>query len=145
VSVLSKETILAKVRINPDTGCWEWTACLNNRGYGRLRTDRDEMLAHRASWIAWNGEIQNGLWVLHKCDNRKCVNPNHLFLGNHEENMRDMFEKGHYSPRSKLTKEQVFKILTDERPSKVLAGLFGVCKSTINNLRSRRTYGDWQA
>lgn len=73
------------------SGCWDWIANIVPNGYGQTTYRRKTgQRAHRISWLVWKGNIPEGLWVLHKCDNRKCINPEHLFLGNHEENMKDM-------------------------------------------------------
>lgn len=74
--------------------CWEWTASLNSKGYGRMNMQGRTGLSHRLSWLIHFSEIPDGLDVLHHCDNPKCVNPNHLFLGTHSDNMRDMVKKG---------------------------------------------------
>jgi len=74
--------------------CWEWTMATNKAGYGIVGINRKSMLSHRASWIIANGPIPEGMDVLHKCDNRKCGNPAHLFLGNDLDNMRDRDSKG---------------------------------------------------
>jgi len=89
--------------------CWGWKGRSSNR-YGDLMFRAKREKAHRVSWIIHRGEIPNGLWVLHKCDNRVCSNPDHLFLGNHSDNMRDMAIKGRSRPRSVLNPEQVVKI-----------------------------------
>ena len=88
-----------KIKRNVKNGCWEWTASLNPDGYGRFYLNEKYMGAHRASWMIHNGEIpsgdgSHGTCVLHKCDNRKCVNPDHLFLGSQQDNLSDMEEKG---------------------------------------------------
>jgi|688.fasta_scaffold1124452_1 hypothetical protein len=77
--------------------CWEWQGSLNIKGYGKFhaRNKNNKIYAtHRLSWILNNGEIIDNLHVLHKCDNRKCCNPDHLFLGTHRDNMDDMVNKG---------------------------------------------------
>lgn len=73
--------------------CWYWRGSLEEFGYGRLQSKR----AHRLSWTLFNGEIPKGLYVLHKCDIRNCVNPDHLFLGTQIDNMRDMVKKGRHN------------------------------------------------
>jgi hypothetical protein len=82
--------------------CWEWTGKKNNKGYGMIRTTGNKSdsfrLAHRISWFLANGDIPEGFHVLHRCDNPGCVNPDHLFLGTHLENMRDKLSKGRAFP-----------------------------------------------
>ena len=79
--------------LGPEGLCWEWQASLFWTGYGQATHFCKEVLAHRVSYAFANGEIPDGLFVLHSCDNRKCVNPAHLSLGSHVDNMRDMFNK----------------------------------------------------
>ena len=74
-------------------GCWEWTAALNTHGYGWVQRRGRSMYAQRYAWEQVNGEIPNGMSVLHHCDNRKCVNPKHLYLGTQFDNMRDRADR----------------------------------------------------
>lgn len=75
--------------------CWEWTGSTMPCGYGQIsnRPGRP-LLAHRVSWMMSHGEIADGLFVCHQCDNRKCVRPDHLFIGTNRDNVDDMMRKG---------------------------------------------------
>jgi hypothetical protein len=89
----------AKFIPEPNSGCWLWTAATDGRGYGRFRigskTDgtRRSAIAPRISWSIYKGELPDDACVLHRCDNPYCVNPDHLFLGSHLDNMQDCVKK----------------------------------------------------
>ena len=84
---------LAKT-VPSETGCLEWGGRLTPNGYGQVTRRGKTILTHRLAWELSNGEIPDGLFVCHHCDNKRCVNTEHLFLGTPSDNTRDMFSKG---------------------------------------------------
>lgn len=128
-------------------GCWEWTASVTNGGYGRIRLAGGggrTILAHRASWELRHGPIPSGMQVCHRCDNRKCVNPEHLFLGTAKENARDRDAKrrgadqrGEANGARRLTNVIVRTIRAARKGGasyREITVETGVPRSTINNV-----------
>ena len=104
--------------------CWNWTGSIDVYGYGRTHigyrgnNTLKVIGAHRLSWILHNGEIPHhdsahGMCVLHRCDNPRCVNPEHLFLGTHSDNMQDMYIKGRARGKRWIGVEHPMAILDD--------------------------------
>lgn len=86
-----------KIELIPFHSCWEWVGNKNYSGYGTYNKQR----AHRLVYKLLNGEIPNGMHILHKCDNRACVRPEHLYAGTHTDNMKDKVNKGRDHNKSK--------------------------------------------
>lgn len=96
------ERFYKKVEQPPySAACWLWLASRNPDGYGHFFYNDSIVAAHRVSWMMHRGEIPAGLNVLHKCDNPKCVNPAHLFLGTHQDNADDKMKKGRHTEKNK--------------------------------------------
>jgi hypothetical protein len=140
----------AKYIPEPNSGCWLWTGAINADGYACIGADapsRKVLGAHRVSWELTNGYIPNGLHVLHRCDVRCCVNPDHLFLGTHQDNIADCKTKGRairarggWQWKAKLTEEQVRWIKGSRNKLREAAEICGVSISTIWWIRNGRSW-----
>ena len=115
----------------PESGCWLWDGFIRLDGYGHLRSLNKKVLAHRAAYIAFMGTIPEGYIVRHKCDTRQCVNPNHLELGNQQDNIDDRNKRGRTArgakvQRTKLSDEDVVYIRHSSEDHKSLAQKYNV-------------------
>ena len=137
----------AKAQVDEGTGCWNWTAYKDRDGYGRMRFHGRMRLAHRVSFEVFCAPIPAGMYVLHCCDNPSCVNPDHLFLGTHADNMADKVSKGRQvafpgasNGSSKLTASDVLAIREAACTQRDIAKTFGVSVSLISQIRSRKLW-----
>lgn len=144
-----------RVLKHPGRGCWEWQGPLNNKGYGMMyvREFARRSTSHRASYEFHFGPIPDGLWVLHKCDNPKCLRPSHLFLGTPKDNFHDMLQKGRLNrttqPRGEdncnatMTSERVIGLRKDYVAGLPLSDLiqnYGVTERSINDYTGGRSW-----
>jgi len=131
-------------------GCWEWNGAMSHQGYGKIKRKGKYLQAHRVSYEFFVDDIPKGMQINHRCHNRKCVNPYHLYVGTHNDNMRDMVvsgrsldQYGEKNHNSKLTKDNVVKIKTllkEGRKQNSLAKEFGVTISTIHLIKKGLTW-----
>ena len=158
-----KKRFWAKVRIGGEDECWEWQAGCTNKGYGEFwftpsRCKYRKEGAHRISWVLSGGVVPDGLFVLHSCDNRRCVNPRHLFVGTKSDNSKDATHKGKQKnlftvghppfytgkPTAKLSLLDVKRIRSMLRSGELqrnIALSFDVCPSTISRIN---TFDIWK-
>lgn len=148
-----RERIKCSVEIDEQSGCWNWIRASRpgKRPYGRLvvgsRSDgsRRTTSAHRYAFEIFNGPIPEGMHVCHHCDNARCCNPSHLFLGTAKDNADDRDRKGRnkappharggQSPSARLTDEQVGEIRSSPLSSRALAPIYGISDSHIRAIR----------
>ena len=133
---------IIKVSEEDANGCWIWQQSSDKDGYGKIVVDGVLKRAHRLSYETFVGEIPDGLYVLHRCDVRNCVNPQHLFLGTHQDNMDDMNSKGR-NGRYRLTEDQIthieYLVNNTIQTHKTIGLWCGVSTSTVSKI-SRGVY-----
>jgi hypothetical protein len=126
-------------RYSTTDDCWEWCKAKDSRGYGEVwdKEKKKGIKAHRYYYKKFIGDIPNGLYICHKCDNTSCVNPAHLFLGTQEDNLKDARRKGRLS-YAKLTEDIASQIRADyktgQTTQKYLANIHGVSQSEISDI-----------
>lgn len=130
-------------------GCWEWSGYRDQNGYGRLHLGARPVLAHRVAWEIFRHPLTPDQHVCHRCDNPPCVRPEHLFLGDHADNMADKMKKkrhrygvsrGEAHGCSKLTAEQVREIRGSVGASERVAERYGISGRQVRDIRTRRAW-----
>jgi hypothetical protein len=142
-----RDRFMEKVAPEPVNGCWIWAASKMADGYGLFFNGAKTERAHRVAYRLWNGPIQQGLSVLHQCDNPSCVNPSHLFLGTQKDNVDDMMKKGRSAHaagsshgRAKLSEANVLDIREDQRRHVDIAAAYGVSRGLISMIKARKIW-----
>lgn len=129
-----------------EDGCWPWLLSLDKDGYGRFTVGRKKFQSHRYAYFLTHGATN--AFILHRCDNPRCVNPSHLFLGSHADNMRDRNAKrrhafGTRNGRSKLQPADIIEIRLWRKLNasfRSIASRFGVDESVIRDIASGKTW-----
>lgn len=138
---LARKRIVSRITVS-DSECWVWSLKIRPNGYARMKFLGDSWYAHRLSYFAFKGDIPDGCDVCHRCDNRRCVNPEHLFLGSRKENMQDCVEKGRQArgeklPHSKLSdaeRAQVIDLIKYGFSYQEVGSCYGVTRHAINHI-----------
>ena len=128
------------VQVASEDCCWPWIGFRDKDGYGTLRVGRSTVRAHRFSYELHVGPIPAATLVRHRCNNPCCVNPGHLRLGDHDENMRDRQEAGHYArgehhPVAKFSDETVQAVRAAVGTYAEIGAQFGMSPSQVGNIR----------
>lgn len=131
------------------SGCWEWSGAKGGDGYGRFNVGKHRTkLAHRVSWGLHRGdEPPAERMVLHRCDNRRCVNPDHLFLGTARDNTHDMMRKrrgaGHFTRTLSDADVATIKAMVGPLSQSEVARRFGVFPSQVSRIVRGESYRAW--
>ena len=147
------ERFWSKVDVRGEDECWEWKASRNRNGYGSFLYKGSKINASRVAWILTNGEPEDGMVVMHKCNNKPCCNPNHLEMGTHRRNLIDAgrdgllgnnTQKGSAHSQAKLTEKDVLDIRRrfeqGNETKTELAREYGVGQSTIHKIVTRQRW-----
>ncbi len=141
-----KERFWSYVNVQGFFDCWEWIGGINGKGYGQFRKDNIKYTTHRFSYTLYYGNIPNGLFVCHKCNNRKCVNPFHLYAGTAKDNSDDItkanrriIKQGETNGMSKLTEQQVLEIRKNlnKLSQRKLGKIYNVSHNTIGSIQHK--------
>ena len=130
-------------RVKKGAGCWEWTMKLNKAGYGAMAGFARQRLTHRIAWELTYGPIPAGLNVLHRCDNRACVRPDHLFLGTHGDNVADMTSKGRQNGGDKKLTPEAVRVIRRRLENETQAAIahdYGVHPTSIGDIARGATW-----
>lgn len=118
--------------------CWLWTKGCRTNGYGQTWHEGVNSLAHRVAWVLTYGPIPDGLQVCHTCDIRRCINPEHLFLGTQSDNMVDCSSKGRIArynkPHVRVDPAEVRRRYANGERQRAIAADLGVCQATVSHI-----------
>lgn len=147
---------IENLSFHSDEDCWNWTASVNEGGYGQLGFLGRPYISHRLSYVLYKGRIPKDLFVLHKCDNRRCVNPSHLFIGTAGDNNRDCIAKGRNYVRNNIGKpgarkfnesniKEIFELFKGGKTHQEIADKFRIGRSSITKILNKQRYKEIEA
>lgn len=159
------EALMAKIKKLDDSDCWLWTGTFSGNGYGALKYEGVQHIAHRAMYKSVHGDLPKTIYVCHTCDNKWCVNPSHLFAGTPADNMHDKVRKGRQSKgekhsesfkrsekfknsicrgekhgMSKLTdvqRKEILSLIDDGMTQGAIASMYNVSQSAVSLINTR--------
>jgi hypothetical protein len=151
--MIDKDKFLSRVEPTTESGCWIWSGATLKGGYGICYDGVKSVTAHRLSYRLFKGEIPSDKMVLHTCDVRCCVNPNHLYLGSHSDNMKDRSDRGRTASghkttsymgvghhKAKLCENDVRFIKASDFTQTKLAEMFSVSIAAIGYIKTGRNW-----
>jgi hypothetical protein len=141
MSVISDYFDARVIKSKDPSACWLWKGPHNDKGYPKIWTNKFSASAHRYSYERFVGPLDN-LQCCHRCDNKGCVNPEHLFAGTNTDNVRDCLNKGKL-PQGKLSVEkanEIKKLLGQRIKPKKIAELFGITQAMVSAIKHRKAW-----
>lgn len=146
---IAEERFAKLYKVNHRSGCWEWTGCVDAKGYGSFRYKARARLAHRVAYELFISAIPEGKHCLHRCDNPPCVNPCHLYLGTHQDNMDDMWARGRARPKvhhgeehgmAKINDQEAITIRNSPDTQRSLAQQYDLSQATVWAIKHRKIW-----
>lgn len=144
-----KERFLSHVIPEPNSGCWLWMSALFKHGYGKFGFNDRADYAHRVAWLIFKGPIHWGALVLHDCDTKPCVNPDHLHLGDHALNALEASQRGRLPYRdhrgaansnARLDEVDVRFIRADPSSQENIARRYGITQNMVSKIKRRESW-----
>lgn len=145
----SHRSIIDRIESNylpePNSGCWLWTGYVANDGYGQIKINGERWKAHIMSFNIFRGGLSGGKMILHTCDIRCCINPDHLYEGDVRDNSRDMVNRGrslagekHH--RAKLQNHHIPLIRSAKGKYSEIGKLFGISRTVVGKIKTRKAW-----